>query len=461
MSLADETLQSPAEEGTTLLIADDDARTRKTLRHILEEEGYRILEAGHGNEVFRLLDEHPVDLLLLDLVMPRLDGLGTLRTLASRGQRIPVIVLSAYGTIQTAVEATRLGAYDFLEKPLDLNRTLLTIRRALNHAQLLQNHQHLLAQLRSKSFIVEQSPAMCQILELIDRVARTNVTVLIQGESGTGKDLIAQAIHAHSLRADRPYIVVNCAALPGELIESELFGYVRGAFTGASKDQTGKIRLANRGTLFLDEVGDMSLATQSKLLRMLESGEVTPLGQAQPVRVSVRVIAATNKNLITEIAAGRFREDLYHRLNVLTIQVPPLRERQEDIPTLVRHFLATFCEENGLPPKKFSPEALQCLISRPWPGNVRELKHSVQKLVLLLDGDEITGQHVSTILDGVTEIDRPTTLRDARRRFERDFIFQALAAHDWQVEQTARTLRLERTYLYKKMKELNIKPDGK
>ncbi|MBI4550633.1 MAG: sigma-54-dependent Fis family transcriptional regulator [Candidatus Latescibacteria bacterium] len=448
----------------TILIADDDARTRATLGKVLEEDGYRVVQAEDGLEALKKLQDERVDLLLLDLKMPQLDGLTILRALGDRTTTMPVIVFTAYGTIQTAVEAMKLGAYDFLEKPLHVEHVGLTIRRALDHARLRHEHSQFVTRLRVQAAIVGRSASMRQIADLMAKVAGTTVTVLIQGESGTGKELIARAIHAASGRAGGPYVVVNCAALPGELIESELFGHGRGAFTGAVRSRIGKVQSADRGTLFLDEVGDMSLAAQAKVLRVLESGEVEPLGQDRPMSVSVRVLAATNKDLKAEMTAGRFREDLYHRLNVMTIRIPPLRERRSDIPELIQHFLAEFCQENHFSSKVALPEALDRLMARDWPGNVRELKHAAQKLALLVDGTEIAGQDVRTILDGGIPTDQGSaqgdsaTLREARSQFERDFILRRLIAHQWQVEAAARALGLEYTYLYKKMKALGIEP---
>jgi two-component system nitrogen regulation response regulator NtrX len=440
----------------TILIADDDARTRATLGSLLAEEGYSVIQAEDGLETLKKLQLAGVDLALLDLKMPPPDGLAVLRILQERAARPPVIVLSAYGTIQTAVEAMKLGAYDFLEKPLRADHVALTVRRALEHARLRQEHARMLSTLREQVTLIGQHPNMRQVHDLITRVAGTSATVLIQGERGTGKELVARAVHLASPRAAQPYVVVNCAAMPGELIESELFGHVKGAFTSAARDRMGKFQMADQGTLFLDEIGDMSLAAQAKVLRALESGEIEPLGQDRPVTVSVRVLAATHKDLAKEIAAGRFREDLHDRLNVIAIHLPPLRERKTDIPTLTRHFLDGFCDEQGLPRKTVSSEALQALMARDWPGNVRELKHAMQKLAVLVDGTEITAGHIGMALDGAGEPASLTTLREARQAFEREFIVLCLAACGWDMEKTARALDLEYTYLYKKIKALGI-----
>ena len=445
-------------EHPTVLIVDDDAYIQTRLSEFLAEQGYRTVQAGDGARALRLVRDEPIDLMLLDLQMPQLDGLDVLRTLAQENTTMPVIVLSAYGTIQKAVEAMKLGAYDFLEKPLHLEHILLTIRRALDHARLQQDRARFVEGLRARSALVGQSPPMRRISDLIAKVAAAPVTVLIQGESGTGKELIAQAIHAASDRATGPFSVVNCAALPAELIESELFGHTRGAFTGAVQDQKGKVQLADRGTLFLDEIGDMSLEAQTKVLRLLESGEIQPLGGSRTTTVSVRVLTATNKDLVVESREGRFRADLYHRVNVITIHMPPLRDRREDIPDLVRHFLIEFCEENQFPSKSVSPEAMNLLMIRDWPGNVRELKHAVQKLIILVSGETITAQDVTTILDGAPDVkpDTPMTLREARRRFERAFIIESLTSCQWRVEETAQMLGLDRAYLYRKIKDLGI-----
>lgn len=442
---------------STILIADDDAFTQTQLQEYLEET-YEIIVAHDGTEALKILGEKQIDLLLLDLQMPNVDGLGVLEDLAERRQSVPVIVLSAYGTVQKAVEAMKLGAHDFLEKPVHAEHLMLTIERALEHARLRQDHNRLVAGLLSRSELVGDSRPMREIAALIDRVAAMPVTVLIQGETGTGKELVARAIHAAGQRASGPFEVINCAALPQELIENELFGHAKGAFTGAVQSQKGKVQLADNGTLFLDEIGDMSLEAQSKVLRLLESGEIQPLGQSQSQNVSVRVLAATNKDLMVESREGRFRADLYHRVNVITVHVPPLRDRREDIPDLARHFLAQFCKENAFEPRMIDENALSLLMTRDWPGNVRELKHTMQKLSILAAGETITSPDVMTILEHVpgTHTGAPTTLREARRRFERVFITESLSANGWHVEETAVKLGLDRAYLYRKIKDLGI-----
>lgn len=444
--------------GATILIADDDARNRATLGSLLAEEGYGVIYAEDGLETLKKLQHDGVDLVLLDLRMPPPDGLAVLRVLQERSPQPPVVVLSAYGTIQTAVEAMKLGACDFLEKPLRAEHVVLTVRRALEHAKIRREHARMLSMLREQVVLIGQHPKMRQVHDLIGRVAGTTATVLIQGERGAGKELVARAIHLASPRAAQPYIVVNCAAMPGELIESELFGHVRGAFTGAVRNKPGKFQLADQGTLFLDEIGDMSPAAQAKALRALESGEIEPVGQDRPVTVSARLLTATHKDLMREIDEGRFRADLYDRINVITIQLPPLRERKEDIPALAQHFLDGFCEEQGLPARTASSDALRLLMARDWPGNVRELKHAMQKLAVLVDREEITADHVRMALggnaDGASE--RSATLREARQAFERDFIARCLAAYGGDMGKTARALNLEYTYLYKKIKALGI-----
>jgi two-component system nitrogen regulation response regulator NtrX len=445
-----------------ILLADDDQRTAEYLNKLLIDAGYGVILASDGEETLRKLQESPIHLLLLDLKMPDPDGLTILRMLAvNRSSTLPVIILSGYGTIKDAVEAMKLGAYDYLEKPLQPDRVLTTVRHALEYAQLSRENAQLRSSLRTQAILVGESPAMGQVRAMIEKVAGARLTVLITGESGTGKEIVAQAIHAAGSPNGGSFVVVNCTAIPDTLIENELFGHARGAYTSAVGSYTGKIQQAHNGTLFLDEIGDMSLNAQTKLLRVLESGEIQPLGHPHPIAVSVRFLAATNKDLKDEIAAGRFRADLFHRLDVIPIHLPPLRERREDIPDLIDHFLLMFCREHGLPYKTFSPEAVRILTTLSWPGNVRELKHAVQKLVFLSDAGEISDQDVREILrlprDQEGTKGMLPLLKDARREFERKIIMEYLITHHGQIEAAARSLGLDYTYLYKKMKRLGIK----
>ncbi|OGT99015.1 MAG: Fis family transcriptional regulator, partial [Gemmatimonadetes bacterium GWC2_71_10] len=357
-----------------LLVADDEQGIRDALRQLLAYEGYEVVTAASGHEALDVYQAERPHLVLLDVKMAGMDGLATLGKLRERDPAALVIMISGHGTIATAVEATQRGAHDFLEKPLDTDRVLLTIRNALRHIVLEQEVQALRTQVEERHAIVGSSSAIRQVIERIEKVAPTQARILITGENGTGKELVARAVHRLSPRAAKPFVEVNCAAIPSELIESELFGHVKGSFTGAFSDRTGKFEQADGGTLFLDEIGDMSAAAQSKVLRALQEGVITPIGSAKSVTVDVRVIAATNKRLEDEIAAGRFREDLLYRLNVVPIEVPPLRARREDVPQLVEHFMRQLVAGQGLAPKPFAPDALQRLKRHGWPGNVRELR---------------------------------------------------------------------------------------
>jgi two-component system nitrogen regulation response regulator NtrX len=442
----------------TVLVIDDEASIRDSLRMILEYEGYRVSEAASGPQALARVSERPPDAVLLDIKMPEMDGLTVLRKLRERGHDVPVLVVSGHGDIQTAVEATREGAYDFFEKPLQRDRVLLSLRNAIESQLLKTENRSLKPGLEE---LVGASASMGQLRETIAKAAPTPATVLITGESGTGKELVARAIHAQSSRAPRPLVQVNCAAIPEELIESELFGHEKGSFTGAVRKQVGKFVAAEGGTIFLDEIGDMSARTQAKVLRVLQNGEVEPVGAARTITVDVRVIAATHRDLPVEIAAGRFREDLYYRLNVLPIRTPPLRERLEDVPLLVEYFVRRYGTQNNYRPKRFAPEALDHLKSLPWKGNVRELKNLVERLLILAPGDEITRQDLLTATGGAgpelsTALLAVATLREFRELSERLFILKKLEDNHWNVTQTAQAIDTPRSNLYKKMEQYEI-----
>lgn len=441
-----------------ILIVEDRVDHRQSLVDVLSPEGYRTVEAGDGVEAIRKIRQQPLHLVLLDLKLPRMDGMEVLQWIRKNRPNLPVVIISAHGTISTAVEAIKIGAYDFLEKPLRAERVLITVQNALRHSQLSEERDRLVEDFKARYRMVGNSPAMQEVFSLIDRAARSDSKVLIVGENGTGKELIARAIHHNSARAAGPFVPVNCAAIPEGLIESELFGYKKGAFTGANGNKPGQFLLAHKGTVFLDEIGDMSLAIQSKVLRTLEEKIILPVGGSEPVEVDVRVIAATNKSLEQEIQAGRFREDLYYRLNVLTIYVPPLRERKEDIPALVKHFLELFCQENKWLLKRLEPQAMPLLLDYHWPGNVRELRNLVERLVVLTDGDVIEEKAVRKALTkpGRPPKARKHSFREAREEFEREHILQALIANDWRMAQTARYLGIERSYLWKLMQKYGI-----
>ena len=395
--------------------------------------------------------------------MARMDGLEALSRIREVDPAALVVMISGHGTIETAVEATRRGAYDFLEKPLDTDRILLVLRNALHQRGLLAENVRLRGEVESRHQIVGKSFAIRQLLERVERVAPTDARVLVTGENGTGKELVGRAIHRLSPRANATFIEVNCAAIPSELIESELFGHMKGSFTGAYEDRAGKFELANQGTLFLDEIGDMSLAAQAKVLRALQEGLVTRVGGAKPIKVDVRVLAATNKDLEEEIRQGRFREDLYYRLNVIPLHVPPLRERREDIPLLVQHFVNQNTRESALRPRSFAPEAVERLQRLDWPGNVRELRNTVERLLILAPRDTVTADDVDLLVTGQarggglsSDLLSSRTFSEFKEAGERGFILQKLRENDWNVSDTARILDMPRSNLYKKIERYEL-----
>jgi two-component system nitrogen regulation response regulator NtrX len=451
------------ERKARVLVIDDEEGIRKSLRMILEYEGYEYFEASTGEDGLEMLrDTVGVDLVLLDIRMPGRSGLEVLAEIRERPFVPEVIMISGQGTIQAAVEATKLGAFDFLEKPLHRERVLISIRNALQKTRLSRECQDLKKKAEKRYEIVGHHPLIQALWKEILKIAPTNATVLVYGESGTGKELIARSVHAQSLRAREPFVQVNCAAIPEELIESELFGHEKGSFTGATEKKSGKFEQADGGTIFLDEVGDMSLRTQSKVLRVLEEGEVQKVGSSKIAKVDVRVIAATNKDLAREIQEGRFRDDLYFRLNVVPLYSPPLRERPEDIPLLVDYFSRTFAEENNYRPRKFSPEALAALARYAWKGNVRELKNVVERLLIMTDKDTIGLGDLPEGLREKAEAALPDasavkTLREFRDLAERDFLLAKLEANNWNISQTAREIDTPRSNLYKKLEQYGIK----
>ena len=441
------------------LVIDDDDVVRKTCVELLEARGHKTLSAASVGEGLRLFAEHRPAAVLLDLRLPDGTGIDVLRELQRQAPGTPVVVISGHGSVAEAVEAMKVGATDFLEKPVSRDRLFQILDRIFHPP--LPGGETDLEQVAdgSRYGMVGRSEAMRRIYQLIEMAAPTKCRVLIAGESGTGKELIAGAIHALSPRRDRPFIELNCAAIPSELIESEMFGHVKGAFTGAVGDRKGKFEAATTGTLFLDELGDMSLTTQAKLLRVLQEGIVTPVGSAEPRPVDVRIVSATSKNLQEEIARGTFREDLYHRINVLTVAVPPLRNRRDDIPELAEHFLRLASVENDLKPKRLSPRAVDLLVQMPWQGNVRELRNLMERLVVLVAKDVVGQQEVMDVLQmpGLhAEETNPLPLRQARARFERQYILYRLTANRGNLGNTARELGIERTNLYRKMKQLGI-----
>jgi two-component system nitrogen regulation response regulator NtrX len=446
-----------------ILVVDDEENIRKSLKMILEYEGYHFLEAADGEAALSLIAETiDLELVLLDIKMPGRDGLDILAEIRNRPYAPEVIMISGQGTIQTAVEATKLGAFEFLEKPLHRDRVLLSIRNALNQNTLRRECLDLRKKAEKRYELVGQHPLMKQLWKDILKTAPTHATVLIHGESGTGKELIARAIHSHSMRAKDPFVQVNCAAIPEELIESELFGHEKGAFTGATERKAGKFEQADGGTIFLDEIGDMSLKTQSKVLRVLEEGEIQRVGSNKVSKVDVRVIAATNKDLKKEIGAGAFRDDLFFRLNVVPIYSPPLREKKEDIPQLIEYFSANFAEENNFRPKKFSAEAVDAMAKSSWKGNVRELRNVVERLLIMTEGERIGVKDLPESFRGSVKARLPgptqaKTLKDYREMAEREFILAKLEKNNWNISQTAREIDTPRSNLYKKLAQYGIK----
>ncbi len=441
-----------------ILVVDDQPSIRETLGGILEDEGYRVTPAEDGESALTLLRDQHFDVVLLDVWLPQMDGLDVLRQVKDLEDRPEVVMISGHGTVETAVRATKLGAYDFLEKPLSLEKTLIVVKNAAEARKLRSENQEL-KRLVSHAEIVGDSIPLKALRQQIGLMAPTNGRVLIYGESGTGKELVARAIHAQSLRKDEMFVEVNCAAIPEDLIESELFGHCRGAFPGADSEKEGKLRKADGGTLFLDEVGDMSLKTQSKLLRTLDEGRFAPVGMEEPVTVDVRVIAATNKDLEEEIGRGNFREDLFYRLNVVPFVVPPLRERKEDIAVLARHFLKEFSSQYSRRTKEIADEGLEVLTHYSWPGNVRELRNVIERIVIMNPTvQRLERKHLPSMLyrEARKSLGNFTTLHQAREAYERDYILKKLDENNGNVSRTAEGLGLERSHLYRKMKTLGI-----
>jgi two-component system nitrogen regulation response regulator NtrX len=444
-----------------ILIVDDESGIRESLSALLRDEGYDAEAVASGEECLARLERGGVDLVLLDVWLPKMDGLESLERIQGLGAAPMVVMISGHGNIETAVRATKLGAFDFVEKPLSLEKTVLVVRNALEYLRMEEENRRLRAELEERHQILGTSVPMKALRQQIALTAPTTGRVLIYGESGTGKELVARALHHHSLRNLKPFVEVNCAAIPEELIESELFGHHKGSFTGASEDKVGKFQKADTGTLFLDEVGDMSLKTQSKVLRVLEEQRVEPLGSNQAVTVDVRVIAATNKKLEEEIGRNAFREDLFYRLNVIPFYVPALRERTEDIPILAAFFLADFSEAYGKKPKEFSPTAMEVLLAYPWPGNVRELKNLVERLVIMCPSPRIEPHHLPPeLFRGASKSPQKPydSLQEARSAYEREFVLRKLEENRWNMTKAAEALGLERSHLYRKMRSLGIAP---
>lgn len=452
-----------------IILTDDESGIRRALREILEFEGFEVLEAVSGEEALDLIQKQPVDLLLLDVKMQGMDGLEVLRRIRDDGHTFPVIMLTGHGNIDTAIQSTRLGAFDFLQKPPDLNRLLISVRNALERNSLYKENRSMRRRMTNVSEIMGKSAAITHIRDTIKRVAPTDARVMITGENGTGKELVARWLHEYSRRSDKPFVEVNCAAIPAELLESELFGHEKGAFTGASKQRIGKFEQANGGTLFLDEIGDMPLPSQAKVLRALQEGTITRVGGGASIPVDVRVLAATNKNLQDEIEQDRFREDLFHRLNVIPIHVPTLRERAEDIPLLAEAFLDKLANRDIIfADKSFSREAISRLQAMPWSGNVRELHNVVERLGILSSGAVIDAQTVDMLVAPVTTshaskkdalhelILHSTGFQDFKENAERAYLVSMLEKYDWNISVTADQIGIQRSHMYNKMKKYHI-----
>ncbi|MFH2012153.1 MAG: sigma-54 dependent transcriptional regulator [Pseudomonadota bacterium] len=446
----------------SILIVDDEESIRRSLSGILKDEGFNVSLASNGIEAIQKIDKEKPDLALIDIWMPGLDGIGVLKQIKTMSPKMVVIMISGHGNIETAVMATKLGAYDFIEKPLSLEKVVLTVNHALNFQQLEAENEILREKIHKGYEIIGNSEAITKLKQQITIAAPTNGWILISGENGTGKELVARSVHRKSLRADNPFVEVNCAAIPEELIESELFGHEKGAFTGASSQKKGKFDIANEGSIFLDEIADMSLKTQAKILRILQEQTFERVGGTKSISIDVRVIAATNKDLKKEIDAGTFREDLYYRLNVIPLEVPSLRERREDIPLLVSQFLKEFCTENGKEPKEISKEALDILIGYGWPGNVRELKNVVERLVIMTPGTTIVTEDIPASITeelktgGKDFLFQHNSLKVARDEFEKLFIKEKLKSFGDNVSETANAIGIERTHLHRKIKSLGI-----
>jgi two-component system nitrogen regulation response regulator NtrX len=455
-----------------ILVIDDEAAIRDSLRMILEYEGYEFLGAATGQDGLAVAEREAPDLVFLDIKMPGMDGLEVLQRLRTAHETLPVVMISGHATVSTAVEATRLGAFDFIEKPLASERVLVTIRNALDRSRLADENRSLKRVMEVRHQIVGESAALKKVTEAVRRAAPTNATVLISGESGVGKELVARAIHRNSLRSRERFVQVNCAAIPDDLIESELFGHEKGSFTGATEKQIGKFEQADKGTIFLDEVGDMSLKTQAKVLRVLQEGEVERLGSSRTIKVDVRVLAATNKRLDEEIDKGTFREDLYFRLAVIPVSVPPLRERREDIPLLVRHFVDLFSRDNNFRPKRVTPAAMDVLQRYRWKGNIRELRNTVERLIIMTPTDTIdladlpesirndTASPPAGARGGETDPIKAGTLREHKELSERQFLVQKLRETGWNISKTAELIDTPRSNLYKKLEQYAISQEN-
>jgi DNA-binding NtrC family response regulator len=446
---------------SSILIIDDEKEICESIKMILNYEGYNVEYSTGTTDGLEKLFANKFSCLLLDIQMPELNGFEVLKKVKENNSTTPVIIISAHGSIENAIKATRLGAFDFIEKPIDRDKLLISVRNAVGQYKLLNENAEIKHSLRTDEEILGSSNAIKGILEIIDRVAPIDTRVLITGENGTGKELVAKALHNKSSRKDKAFVEVNCAAIPNELIESELFGHEKGSFTGAFQQRIGKFEHANMGTIFLDEIGDMSLQAQAKVLRAIEDGKIERVGSTKKIEVNVRILSATNKNLPEEIAKGNFREDLFHRLNVIPIQIPPLRERVDDIPILVNHFAEDIITKHKKPSVVFTDDALKFLQTLSWSGNVRELRNAVERIIILTDKKELTTKDVELLFPGGKSslgdiIDTSNSFQEFKDKAEKAFIIKQLKANDWNISKTAEVLEIQRSHLYNKMKKFGI-----
>ncbi|GAB6283466.1 MAG: sigma-54 dependent transcriptional regulator [Ignavibacterium sp.] len=446
-----------------ILIIDDEKDICESIKLILDYEGYHCDYSTSATEgLEKIISQRLIDLVLLDIKMPDINGFEVLQKIKSYDENINVIIISAFGSVQNAIQATKLGAFDFLEKPIDRDKLLISVRNAISHSNLKRENVEIKKSVLEEGEIIGESKVIKNILELIDKVANTDARILITGENGTGKELVAHSIHKKSSRKDKPFIEVNCAAIPNELIESELFGHEKGSFTGAVQQRIGKFELANNGTIFLDEIGDMSQQAQAKVLRAIEEGKIERVGGTKNIDVNVRIISATNKDLNEEIKKENFREDLYHRINVIPIYIPPLRERTEDIPLLVYYFLEQLSQKYNKAKPEFSEDAINLLKSLPWRGNIRELKNIIERILIIINKKEIHRRDIEMIIpnekvtiDGL--INESNSFQEFKDKVEKAFILKQLEINNWNISKTAEILEIQRSHLYNKMKKYGIK----
>ncbi len=441
-----------------VLIAEDDEAFAEQLSDTLKSENYDVIVAHDGSEALAILKNNHVDLGIIDLSMPGIDGMQVLEKALTMAPDVPLIMITGYASIERAVQATRLGAYDFIEKPASLDRLLLTAQHALEKRKLQLKNRWMADEIMSHYKMIGTSEPMQHIYNLIDKIAPTESTVLITGETGTGKELVARALHMRSLRSNGPFVHVNCAAIPDTLLESELFGYKKGAFTGAIQNKIGKFAQADGGSLFLDEVGDLSPSAQAKILRVLQEYEVEPLGDTKSVKIDVRIIVATNKDLPALISENRYRDDLYYRISAVEIHLPVLKDRKKDIPALAMHFLNIFCQQNNRYIKGFKPKAIQLLMQQKWHGNVRQLRSVIERLAIFATGEIISADDVAFVLKAqqLGQANNFLSYHEAEQEFQREFLINTLIAHNWNVTEAAKTLKIDRTNIYKKMQRLGI-----